>query len=59
LSYNKGTGKYRVDNESVVHLDFEPEPPADSVDLITLALSGNGYRPKRFLLRTESYTHSI
>lgn len=49
LSYNKGTGKYRVDKKGVIHLDFEPEPSSDSVDMMAQALSSNGYRPKRFL----------
>lgn len=48
LSYSNGTGKYKVDNQGVVHLDFEPELPANSADLITLALTGNGYKPQRF-----------
>ena len=51
LAYNKGRGKYIMDNEGVVHLDFEPEPLADSVDLLTQALAGNEYRPMRFLFK--------
>ncbi|WP_156180372.1 hypothetical protein [Rufibacter radiotolerans] len=51
LSHNKGTGKYRVEDVSVIHLDFEPEHSADSVDLIARTLSSNGYRPKRFLFK--------
>ncbi len=48
LMYNKGTGKYRIENKKLIHLTFDTD---DTIDPIVKALSSNGKRPSRLFYK--------
>jgi hypothetical protein len=47
LAYNKGTGKYKIENKNITHLTFD----TDSIDTLEKALSRGGERPSRLLYK--------